>query len=42
VIGVGVVGGREQDARVDDEHASVSAETVGEKLVGVMRAISRD
>lgn len=37
MVGVGVVGGGEQDARVDNEHASVSAEAVGEELVGVTR-----
>ena len=37
VIGVGVVGSREKDARVDDEQASVSAEAVGKKLIGVAR-----
>lgn len=33
VVVIGVVGGREQDARVDDEHPSVSTEAVGEKIV---------
>lgn len=37
VIGVGVVGSREKDARVDDEQASVSAEAVGKKLIGFAR-----
>ena len=35
VVGVGVVGCSEQNARVDDEQASVSSEAVGEDLVGV-------
>jgi hypothetical protein len=33
VVGVGVVGGGEQDARVDDEQASVSAEAVSKEFV---------
>lgn len=37
VIGVGVVGSCEKDARVDDEQASVSAEAVGKKLIGFAR-----
>jgi hypothetical protein len=35
VIGVGVVGGGEQNARIDDEQASVSAEAVGKELVRI-------
>lgn len=35
MIGIGVVGGREENARVDDEQALVSAEAVGQKLVGI-------
>ena len=35
VVGVGVVGGGEQNARIDDEQASVSAEAVGEELVRI-------
>jgi hypothetical protein len=35
VVGVGVISRGEQDARIDDEQASVSAEAVGKKLVGV-------
>ena len=37
MVGVGVVGRREQHARVDNEQASVSAEAVCEERVGVSR-----
>ncbi len=35
MVGIGVVGGREENARIDDEQALVSAEAVGQKLVGI-------
>ena len=35
MIGIGIVGGCEENARIDDEQALVLAEAVGQKLVGI-------